>query len=79
MIKSLEEIYLNKNTVWTFGRNINGVLRLGDDVYMTIPTKIPNLYAKSVSCGTEHTVIIDINNEVWSFGEKCKWSIRVRK
>ena len=25
--------------------------------------------AKSVSCGLGHTVIIDMNNEVWSFGD----------
>ena len=32
------------------------------------PTKILNIVAKSVSCGDFHTVIIDMNNEVWSFG-----------
>ena len=67
--KSLEEIYLNQGKIWVFGYNKYGQLGLGDNIDRNIPTKIPNIYAKSVSCGTDHTVIIDINNEVWSFGK----------
>ena len=29
---------------------------------------MPNIYAKYVSCGLEHTIIINMNNEVFSFG-----------
>ena len=45
-----------------------GQLGLGDSIIRNIPIKIPNIIAKSVSCGGVHTVIIDMNNEVWSFG-----------
>lgn len=27
------------------------------------------MFAKSVSCGYDYTVIIDINNKIWSFGD----------
>ena len=33
-----------------------------------IPTQIPNIKAKVVSCGNYHTMIIDLNNNVWAFG-----------
>ena len=79
LTKSLEEIYLYQNTVWSFGYN-EGQLGLDDNTVRNTPKKIPsikrrvayaatfNIIAKSVSCGDNYTVIIDINNEVWSFG-----------
>ena len=79
--KSLENIYLNQNTVLSFGTNWTGELGLGDNTERNTPTKIPsikrrvayaatfNIIAKSVSSGLYNTVIIDMNNEVWSFGD----------
>ncbi len=31
-------------------------------------TKINGIKAKYVSCGNNHTVLIDMNNDVWAFG-----------
>ncbi len=59
------------NNVWSFGSNHEGQLGLGDNGYGTnrnIPTKINNIKAKFVSCGENHTVLIDMDNNVWSFG-----------
>ena len=63
-------IDLEKN-VWTFGNNEYGQLGLGDNETkrrVSTPTKIPNLKAKQVSVGECHTVIIDLENNVWTFG-----------
>ena len=56
------------NNVWAFGSNNFGQLGLGDNQYRLIPTQIPNIKAKSVSC-SYHTMIIDLNNNVWAFGQ----------
>ena len=80
LTKSLEEIYLYQNSVWSFGENEDGQLGLNDNIKRNRPTKIPTIFedslsesggvalAKSVSSGMYHTVIIDMNNIVWSFG-----------
>ena len=41
------------NNVWAFGNNTYGKLDLGlcDTQYKNIPTQIPNVKVKSVSCG----------------------------
>ena len=70
--KSLKEIYLYQNTVWSFGLNSRGQLGLGDTRKRNTPKKIKNIYAKSVSSGEKHTAIIDLNNEVWVFGNNKK-------
>lgn len=33
-----------------------------------MPTQIPNLKAKRVSAGYYHTAVIDLDNNVWTFG-----------
>ncbi len=66
LTQSLEEIYLNQNNVLSFGNNYSGQLGLGDNVNMNEPTKINNIKAKSVSCGGNHIVLIDIHNDVLS-------------
>nr|QBK90288.1 MAG: F-box and regulator of chromosome condensation repeat protein [Pithovirus LCPAC102] len=58
--------------LWSFGYNESGQLGLGlcDDGNINIPTKISfNYKAKSISCGLDYTIIIDENDELWSFGE----------
>ena len=63
------------NNVWAFGHNRFGQLGLpldacplDDNRNRYIPTQIPNMKAKSSSCGYTHTIIIDIDNNVWAFG-----------
>ncbi len=59
------------NNVWAFGFNYHGELGLGDNTnsrYISKPTKINDIKAKSISCGHSHTLLIDMNNNVWSFG-----------
>jgi alpha-tubulin suppressor-like RCC1 family protein len=50
------------------GYNNRGQLGLSDDENRTISTQIPELKAKQISAGAEHTVIIDLNDNVWTFG-----------
>nr|QBK90128.1 MAG: regulator of chromosome condensation protein [Pithovirus LCPAC102] len=68
----MEQIYSNYNILYGDGSNIYGQLGLGDFKYNinnNILTKILfNYSVKSVSCGDYHTIIIDGNNELWSFG-----------
>jgi len=72
--KSWKELYLFPDTdgnVWSFGNNEDGQLGLGDsgtDTERIIPTQIPNIKAKQISCGSAYSMIIDINDNVWSFG-----------
>ena len=60
------------NNIWSFGHNFYGQLGLGydgDNTNRNIPTKINGIKAKYVSCGFRYTVLIDMDNNVWSFGE----------
>lgn len=60
------------NNVWVCGNNQFGELGLGNTQNRNKPTPIPNLNllgkAKQVSAGFYHTVIIDLENNVWTFG-----------
>lgn len=58
------------DNVWGFGLNSYGQLGLGNQQSETIkfPRQIPNIKAKAVACGENHTIIIDMDNNVWSFG-----------
>jgi alpha-tubulin suppressor-like RCC1 family protein len=60
------------NNVWVFGGNEYGQLGLGDIERINVPTvliyKDQNMQAKSVVCGNDHTVIIDLNNYIWVCG-----------
>jgi len=60
------------SNVWSFGTNTFGQLGLGDnglDTDRNIPTQIPNIKAKQIACGEQHSMIIDMNDNVWSFGQ----------
>ena len=64
-------IDLNSN-VWTCGDNDEGQLGLGDNENRTsvsAPTQVPNLKGKEVSTGAGHTVIIDLEKNIWTFGD----------
>ena len=64
-------IDLNDN-VWSFGNNEFGQLGLRyyyeENDYISTPTQIQNVKAKQIACGGEHSIIIDLNDNVWSFG-----------
>jgi alpha-tubulin suppressor-like RCC1 family protein len=62
----------SKNDVWVFGLNSYGQLGIGDNAVINIsktPTKIQNLKAKQIYAGGNHTIIIDIENNIWVFGD----------
>jgi alpha-tubulin suppressor-like RCC1 family protein len=63
------------NKVWVFGSGSRGELGLGDTNGRLIPTKIPsqafglsNFKVKSIMAGGYHTVALDSNDEIWTFG-----------
>ncbi len=58
------------NNVWAFGYDDNGQLGLGYyiNTNRNVPTKINGIKAKYVSCHFNNTVLIDMNNNVLSFG-----------
>jgi len=70
-------LFIDTNdNVWSFGDNSRGQLGLGNygsGTGKTYPTKIPvvngwNGKAKYVSAGFAHTILIDMDDNVWSFG-----------
>ena len=42
---------------------------LGDIKSIDIPIQIPNLKAQQISSVSSYTLLIDLNNNVWSFGD----------
>ena len=46
------------DNVWSFGDNQYGQLGLGNEVDKNIPTKIPNIKAKTISAKTYHSFIL---------------------
>jgi len=63
-----------ENNIWSVGINYLGQLGLGrleilkDIIKINTRVKIPNIKAKAISAGYEHNLIIDLDNNVWSFG-----------
>lgn len=58
----------NDGSLFACGSNDKGQLGLGDNKDRNIPTRIPGIYAKAIACGIAHTIIIDLNDNVWAFG-----------
>ena len=60
----------SNNDIWIFGSNYYGQLGLGkeDDFKTTVPIKIPNHKAKFISCGSNNTAFIDLEDHVWMCG-----------
>jgi alpha-tubulin suppressor-like RCC1 family protein len=68
-IVNWKEAYQNYGIVAAFGQNIFGQLGLGDDQNRNRPTLISNIKAQAVFCGGFHTMIMDLNNNIWFFGD----------
>jgi alpha-tubulin suppressor-like RCC1 family protein len=45
---------------------------LGDTKNKNIPTQIPSIKAKDISAGKDYTIIIDLNNNIWLFGNNYR-------
>lgn len=62
-------ILLQNGEVYTFGSNIYGQLGIGYMVTHAGPVhvKLPTL-ATQVAAGSNHTVVLTINGEVYTFG-----------
>ena len=57
-------------TVYSFGRNKEGALGLGQYDRVSLPAPIPNLpNINMVSCGDYFTVCVDVEGFIWSFGQ----------
>jgi len=58
------------NNVWACGWDEHGQLGLGLARYtrIKVPTQIPDIKAQQVSCGKSHTILIDLDNNVWVCG-----------
>lgn len=57
-----------EDNVWSFGKNFNGQLGLGDKLDRNVPVKIKNIKAKDVFASYDRSYIIDLDNNVWIFG-----------
>ena len=58
------------NEAWSFGANFYGQLGLGNKNIRYVPTKMNiNATIKHISCGFNHSIIIDRNNNIWVFGD----------
>lgn len=63
------------NNVWTCGLTMWGQLGLGDTQsnFVNVPTQIPNINllgkTQQISAGPYHTIIIDLENNVWVCGD----------
>lgn len=56
--------------VWSFGSNVTGQLGLGyPSSYLPYPKKIDfSIEMIEITCGSSHTMCLDRNSNVWSFG-----------
>lgn len=62
-----------EDKIWVFGDNEYGQLGLGDLTNHHEPTLLISpqgeIRGKSASCGYGHTLIIDLNDDLWAFGD----------
>ena len=63
-----KQLYKNYGNVYVFGNNELGQLGLGDKEDRNIPTEISDLKVKQISPGVYSTMVIDLDNNIWSFG-----------
>lgn len=69
-ISSWKQLYQDYGILWGMGYNNVGQLGLGDQRDVKVPTKIPiSMPVKSVAAGESHSMVIDINNDIWAFGD----------
>ena len=67
-VLSWKEAYRNYGRIIVVGSNQYGQLGLGDNLNRYIQALIPKIRIKLVRCGEFHTVLVDLNNDVWIFG-----------
>lgn len=70
----------NTNEIYCWGNNNYGQLGLGDFYHVKIPTKMTFLFIspiKQIACGSQHTLAICENNEIFSWGGESSWTIRI--
>ena len=65
-VLSWRDAYRNFGKMTFLGTNIHGQLGINNNRYGI--ARHPNIRVKSVSCGELHTVLIDLNDEIWVFG-----------
>lgn len=63
-------LYQNYMNAWSFGFNTFGQLGHSDRISRNIPEQILDLEPKYVSAGFYHTVVIDLYDNVWMFGNE---------
>jgi len=56
-----EEFHSSDNNVWVCGEY--------ECETVSSPRQIPNIKAKQIAAGHGHTIIIDLENNVWAFGD----------
>jgi len=63
-----DEVEQTNGTSWIFGRKIGSSESQGQ-TFISEPTQIPNLKAKVISAGGNHSALIDLDHSVvWTFG-----------
>lgn len=63
---------LSDNAIYTRGNNIYGQLGLGDNVYRTDYEKIDFVNPKQISCGDNHTLVLNTNGELFATGKNSE-------
>jgi hypothetical protein len=43
-------------------------VNITDKYVLLLPIQIPDLKVKQVACGDDHTVLADLNDNIWVFG-----------
>ena len=63
---------LSDNAIYTRGSNVYGQLGLGDNVYRTDYEKIDFINPKQISCGDNHTLVLNTNGELFVTGKNSE-------
>ena len=59
----------DEGLIWSFGKNDAGQLGIGNTTKFNVPQKLQNIPpVLSVSCGSDHTLIITNDSNLWSCG-----------
>ena len=75
-----------ENNVWGCGYNFFGQLGIGNNENQNVLTQIPNINllgnllgkAKQVAAGSNHTIILDLDNNVWICGSNSAGQLGLR-
>ena len=55
------------NNILSFGENEFGQLGMGNNI--DIPTKINNIKGDNISACQNHSLLVDMDNNLWGFGD----------